>query len=172
MRLSLLRSQIPFFIEGSPASPALTFLPSQLPWRKKGWTHGFEQTGLSFFHASVTPPTRVRTSSPSRSRTRDSGAGDGRSNKERQRLQPLASVARAPLLRSGEWGFYTQPLLAYSRYTHPPKPHSHPGHGTNVTPPTRVRTSSPSGSRTRDSGAGGGRSNKRTPKATASSVSR
>ncbi len=34
---------------------------------------------------------------PSGSRTRDSGAGGGRSNKERQRLQPLASVARAPL---------------------------------------------------------------------------
>ncbi len=47
--------------------------------------------------ACVTPPTRVRTNSPSRSRTRDSGAGGGRSNKERQRLQPLASVARAPL---------------------------------------------------------------------------
>ncbi len=31
------------------------------------------------------------------SRTRDSGAGGGRSNKERQRLQPLGSVARAPL---------------------------------------------------------------------------
>ncbi len=49
---------------------------------------------------------------------------------------------------------------SYIRYTHPPKPHSRPGHGTNVTPPTRVRTSSSSGSRTRDSGAGGGRSNK------------
>ncbi len=47
--------------------------------------------------ASVTPPTRVRTSSPSGSRTRDSSAGGGRSNKVRQRLQPLASVARAPL---------------------------------------------------------------------------
>ncbi len=35
----------------------------------------------------------------------DSGAGGGRSNKECQKLQPLASVARAPLLRSGEWGF-------------------------------------------------------------------
>ncbi len=56
---------------------------------------------------NVTPPTRVRTSSPSVSRTRDSGAGGGRSNKERQRLQPLASVARAPLLRSGEWGLHT-----------------------------------------------------------------
>ncbi len=30
---------------------------------------------------------------------------------------------------------YTQPLLAYIRYTHPPKPHSRAGHGTNVTPP-------------------------------------
>ncbi len=55
----------------------------------------------------VTPPTRVRTSSPNGSRTRDSGAGGGRSNKERQRLQPLASIARAPLLRSGEWGLHT-----------------------------------------------------------------
>ncbi len=36
--------------------------------------------------ATVTPPTRVRTNSPS-----------GRSNKERQRLLPLTSVARAPL---------------------------------------------------------------------------
>ncbi len=52
--------------------------------------------------ADITPPTRVRTSSPYGSRTRDSGAGGGRSNKVRQRLQPLASVARAPLLRSGE----------------------------------------------------------------------
>ncbi len=34
---------------------------------------------------------------PRGSRTRDSGAGGGRSNKERQRLQPLTSVARAPL---------------------------------------------------------------------------
>ncbi len=55
----------------------------------------------------VTPPTRVRTNSPSRSRTRDSGTGGGRSNKERQRLQPLASVARAPLLKQGERGLHT-----------------------------------------------------------------
>ncbi len=34
---------------------------------------------------------------PSGSRTRDSHAGGGRSNKERQRLQPLVSVARVPL---------------------------------------------------------------------------
>ncbi len=37
------------------------------------------------------------------------------------------------------WGqsseVYTQPLLAYICYTHPPKPHSRAGHGTNVTPP-------------------------------------
>ncbi len=72
------------------------------------------------------------------SRTRDSGAGGGCSNKERQRLQPLASVARAPLFEVRRVKFYTQPLLAYIRYTHPPKPHSHPGHGTNVTP--RVHT--------------------------------
>ncbi len=51
------------------------------------------------------PPDTGR--SPSGSRTRDSGAGGGRSNKERQRLQPLASVARAPLLRSGERGLHT-----------------------------------------------------------------
>ncbi len=47
-----------------------------------------------------------------RSRTRDSGAGGGRSNKERQRLQPLASVARAPLFEVRRVRFYTQPLLA------------------------------------------------------------
>ncbi len=62
----------------------------------------------------------------------------GRSNKERQRLQPLVSVARAPLFEVRRVRFYTQPLLAYIRYTHPPKPHSRPGHGTNVTP--RVQT--------------------------------
>ncbi len=38
----------------------------------------------------VTP--RVHTITPSGSRTRVSGAGGGRSNKERQRLQPLASI--------------------------------------------------------------------------------
>ncbi len=43
-----------------------------------------------------TPP-RVRSITPSGSRTRVSGAGGACSNKERQRLQPLASVARAPL---------------------------------------------------------------------------
>ncbi len=115
----------------------------------------------NFGCACVTPPTRVRTNSPSGSRTRDSGAGGGRSNKERQRLQPLASVTRAPLLEVRGARFTHSPYwLVYIRYTHPPKPHSRPGHGTNVTPPRRVRTNSPSGSRTRDSGAGGRRSNK------------
>ncbi len=37
-------------------------------------------------------PPRVHTITPSGSRTRVSGAGGGRSNKERQRLQPLASI--------------------------------------------------------------------------------
>ncbi len=46
------------------------------------------------------------------SRTRDSGVGGGRSNKERQRLQPLPSVARAPLFEVRRVRFYTQPLLA------------------------------------------------------------
>ncbi len=45
----------------------------------------------------IVKPPWVRTITPSGSRTRDSGAGGGRSNKERQRLQLLASVARAPL---------------------------------------------------------------------------
>ncbi len=46
---------------------------------------------VCFTSASVTPPTRVHTNSPSGSRTQDSGVGGGRSNKECQRLQPLAS---------------------------------------------------------------------------------
>ncbi len=109
-----------------------------------------------------TPPQLVLASSGSR--TRDSGAGGGRSNKERQRLQPLASVARASLFEVRGARFYTQPLLAYIHYTDPLKPHSRPGHGTNVTtppgstPPQLVLASS--GSRTQDSGAGGGSSNK------------
>ncbi len=75
-----------------------------LNWHYKECIHNIYSLGdLSL----CTPPTRVRTNSPSGSRTRDSGAGGGRSNKERQRLQPLASVARAPLLRSGEWGLHT-----------------------------------------------------------------
>ncbi len=45
---------------------------------------------------------------------------------------------------------------SYIRYTHPPKPHSRPGHGTNVTPPgPHCHNSSE-----RVSNSGGGRSNK------------
>ncbi len=40
---------------------------------------------------SGTHDIRVRIITPSGSRTQVSGAGGGRSNKERQRLQPLAS---------------------------------------------------------------------------------
>ncbi len=36
-------------------------------------------------------------------KSRDSGAGGGRSNKVRQRLQPLERL----FLRSGEWGLHT-----------------------------------------------------------------
>ncbi len=49
----------------------------------------------------------------------------------------MASVANASL-RSGECGLPAQHLLAGLCYTHPPKPHSHPGHGTNVTGPRRL----------------------------------
>ncbi len=54
----------------------------------------------------IVKPPRVRTITPSGSRTRVSGAGGRRSNKERQRLQLLASVARAPLceVRYSLWG--------------------------------------------------------------------
>ncbi len=45
----------------------------------------------------IVKPPRVRIITPSGSRTQVSGAGGGRSNKERQKLQLLASVARAPL---------------------------------------------------------------------------
>ncbi len=46
---------------------------------------------------NVTSRVHTATTRRSGSRTQDSGAGGGCSNKERQRLQPLASVARAPL---------------------------------------------------------------------------
>ncbi len=65
--------------------------------------------------------------------------GGGRSNKERQRLQPLASVARAPLFEVRRVRFTHSPYWqSYIRYTHPPKPHSRPGHGTNVTPRVHI----------------------------------
>ncbi len=110
---------------------------------------------------NVTPRVHTATTRRSGSRTRDSGAGGGRSNKERQRLQPLLSVARAPLFEVRRVRFTHSPYWhSYIRYTHPPKPHSHPGHGTNVTPRVHTATTRRSGSRTWDSGAGGGRSNK------------
>ncbi len=58
------------------------------------------------------PGPHTATTRQSGSRTRDSGVGGGRSNKERQRLQPIASVARAPLFEVRRVRFYTQPLLA------------------------------------------------------------
>ncbi len=58
-----------------------------------------------------TPPQLVL--APSGSRTWDSSAGGGRSNKERQRLQPLASVARAPLFE-----------IRRVRFTHSPYWHT------------------------------------------------
>ncbi len=74
-----------------------------------------------------------------------------------------ASSVSAPLFEVRGVRF-TQPLLAYIRYTHPSKPHSRAGHGTNVTPPPGSTPPQfvcvPSGSRTRDSGSGGGRSTK------------
>ncbi len=80
------------------------------------------------------PPPGSAPFTPSGSRTWDAGPGGGRSTKEAKGY----SLQRQPLerlfLRSGEWGLHTA-LLAYIRYTHRPKPHSHPGHGTNVTPP-------------------------------------
>ncbi len=109
----------------------------------------------------VTPRVHTATTRRSGSRTQDSGAGGGHSNKDRQRLQPLASVARAPLFEVRRVRFTHSPYWhSYIRYTHPPKPHSRPGHGTNVTPRVHTVTTCRSGSRTRDSGAGEGRSNK------------
>ncbi len=64
----------------------------------------------------VAPP-RVHAITPSGSRTRDSGAGGGRSNKERQRLQPLVSVARAPLFEVRRVRF-THRLYWYTHLLH------------------------------------------------------
>ncbi len=84
------------------------------------YTTGYARSSYRYplhLYAHVTPPTQVRTNSPSGSRTRDAGAGGGRSIKERQRLQPLASVARAPLFE-----------VRRVRFTHSPYWH------TSVTP--------------------------------------
>ncbi len=66
-----------------------------------------------------TPPQLVLASSGSR--TQDSGAGGGRSNKERQRLQPLASVARAPLFEVRRVRFIHSPYWHKSVTPTPPK---------------------------------------------------
>ncbi len=52
---------------------------------------------ISMLRCKCNRPPRVHTITPSGSQTQDSGTGGRRSNKERQRLQPLGSVARAPL---------------------------------------------------------------------------
>ncbi len=69
-----------------------------------------------YIYIYICNPPRVHTATTRRSgsRTRDFGAGGGRSNKERQRLQPLASVARAPLFE-----------VRRVRFTHSPYWHSY-----------------------------------------------
>ncbi len=132
-----------------------------MSWHTSGDTNVICKLLQTKIYIYVTPRVHIATTRRSGSRTRDSGAGGGRSNKLRQRLQPLASVARAPLFEVRRVRFTHSPYWhSYIRYTHPPKPHSHPGHGTNVTPRVHIATTRRSGSRTRDSGAGGGRSNK------------
>ncbi len=61
----------------------------------------------------VTGPARLLLSA---SRTLISCMGSRRANKEAKWLQPLASVASASILRSGEWGLPAQHLLARLRY--------------------------------------------------------
>ncbi len=51
----------------------------------------------------------------------------------RLKLQPLRQSQSASFWGQ-EWGLHTA-LTGIHRYTHPPKPHSRAGHGTNVTPP-------------------------------------
>lgn len=61
MSLALPHSRIAFFNERSPAPPALPFLPSQDPWKKKQRSHRAELSGLSELtpahipHASLSP---------------------------------------------------------------------------------------------------------------------
>ncbi len=90
------------------------------------------------YYKPVTPalclcnPPRVRTITPERSRTRVSGAGGGRSNKERQRLQPLMSVARAPLFEVRRVRF------THRLYWHTHLLHWHPTVGINAPPEWRT----------------------------------
>ncbi len=78
----------------------------QNPWQENLVFRGCFKLGM------CNPPGPHCHTRRSGSRTQDSGVGGGRSNKERQRLQPLASVARAPLFEVRRVRFYTQPLLA------------------------------------------------------------
>ncbi len=77
-------------------------------------------------------PLWVRTITPSGSWTLVSGAGGGRSNKERQRIQPLASVARAPLYEDRRVRF------KHHLYWHTHLLHWHPTVGINAPPENLV----------------------------------
>ncbi len=79
---------------------------------RKSWVRVGQKSRIAEIYPCNAPGPHTATTRRSGSRTRDSGAGGGRSNKERQRLQPLASVARAPLFEVRRVRFYTQPLLA------------------------------------------------------------
>ncbi len=72
-----------------------------------------------------TPPTRVRTV-PNRAGALTRNA--------KGYIQPLASVARAPLFEVRGVRFTHSPYWHTSVTLTPPKPHSRPGHSTNVTP--------------------------------------
>ncbi len=77
---------------------------------------------ISLMNLSVTP--RVRTITPSGSRTRDSGAAGGRSTKE---VEPLVSVASAPLFEVRGVRFTHSPYWHTSVTLTPPKPASRAG---------------------------------------------
>ncbi len=77
-------------------------------------------------------PPRVCIITPNGSRTRVSGAGGGRSNKERQRLQPLVSVARAPVFEVRRVRF------THRLYWHTHLLHWHPTVGINAPPEWRT----------------------------------
>ncbi len=91
------------------------------------WHHTINRSHQSC--VDVTP--RVRTITPSGSRTQVSGAGGGRSNKERQRLQPVALVARAPLFEVRRVRF------THRLYWHTHLLHWHPTVGINAPPEWR-----------------------------------
>ncbi len=111
----MLAFMVPSMNCSSPV-PAALMQPQTMtlppPCLTVGKTHLSLYSSPGCCHTCVTPRVHTATTRRSRSRTRDSGAGGGRSNKLRQRLQPLASVARAPLFEVRRVRFYTQPLLA------------------------------------------------------------